>query len=145
MGIRNSEIWLFNDVSKILVLIYYFKKHFKPCFFYFKDILQQFKFMNWRIRFLMSRTGYNLTTRKLVVLVTGCWTIILIFTLGTIIDAIATFDFWNTLQWQNCIVFMDTLKFIHCITSHRTIFLIWSIIAIFSAITFFGQINAFQR
>ena len=29
-------------------------------FFYFKDILQHFKFVNWRIRFLMSRTGNNL-------------------------------------------------------------------------------------
>ena len=27
-------------------------------FFDFKDILQHFKFVNWRIRFLMSRTGY---------------------------------------------------------------------------------------
>ena len=29
-------------------------------FFDFKDILQHFKFVNWRIRFLMSRTGYML-------------------------------------------------------------------------------------
>ena len=31
----------------------YFKKHFKPCFFILKalkDILQYFKFVNWRIR-----------------------------------------------------------------------------------------------
>ena len=27
-------------------------------FFDFKDILQHFKFLNWRIRFLISRTGY---------------------------------------------------------------------------------------
>ena len=51
---------LFNGV---LFLIHYFKKHFKPCFFNLKalkDILQHFKFVNWRIRgfvFLMSRTG----------------------------------------------------------------------------------------
>ena len=32
-----------------LVLIYYFQKNFKPCFFYFKDIWQHFKFVNWRI------------------------------------------------------------------------------------------------
>ena len=25
---------------------------------FFKDILQHFKFVNWIIRFLMSRTGY---------------------------------------------------------------------------------------
>ena len=34
----------------ILVLIYYFKKHFKRCFYILKtlkDILQHFKFMNW--------------------------------------------------------------------------------------------------
>ena len=33
-------------------LIYYFKKHFKPCFFIskaLKDILQHFKFVNWWI------------------------------------------------------------------------------------------------
>ena len=46
-------------VYTVLVLIYYYKKHFKPCFFYFKDILHPFKFVNWRIRFLMSRTGYT--------------------------------------------------------------------------------------
>ena len=33
-----------------MCIIYYFKKHFKPCFFHFKDILQHFKFVNWRIR-----------------------------------------------------------------------------------------------
>ena len=32
-------------------------------FFYFKDILQHFKFVNWRIRFLMSRTGYKTTSK----------------------------------------------------------------------------------
>ena len=37
--------------------IYYFKKYFKPRFFDFKGILQHFKFENWRIPFLMSRTG----------------------------------------------------------------------------------------
>ena len=42
------------------------KKHLKPCFFILKalkDILQHFKFVNWRIRgfvFLMSRTSYYL-------------------------------------------------------------------------------------
>ena len=45
---------LFNVVS---VPIYYFKKHFKPCFLIL-DILQHFKFVNWRIRFLMSWPGY---------------------------------------------------------------------------------------
>ena len=30
-------------------------------FFDFEDILQHFKFVNWRIRFLMSRTGYSST------------------------------------------------------------------------------------
>ena len=37
-------------------LIYYFKKHFQPCFFILKalkGILQNFKFVNWRIRFLI--------------------------------------------------------------------------------------------
>ena len=50
-------------------MVYYFlfitlKKHFKPNFFIlkaFKDIFQDFKFVNWRIgglvAFLMSRTG----------------------------------------------------------------------------------------
>ena len=49
----------------VLVLIHHFKKYLKPRFFYFKGILQHFKFEiwrigeleNWRIRFLMSRTG----------------------------------------------------------------------------------------
>ena len=51
---------LFNGA---LYLIYYFKKHFKPCFFILKalkDILQHFKFMNWWIGdfvYLMSRTS----------------------------------------------------------------------------------------
>ena len=43
---------------KPLLMVYYFlfitsKKHFKPCFFVLKalkDILQHFKFVNWRIR-----------------------------------------------------------------------------------------------
>ena len=42
---------LFNGV---LFLIYYFKKHFQPCFFILKaliDILQHFKFVNWWFRF----------------------------------------------------------------------------------------------
>ena len=46
----------------VYYLIHYFKNHFKPCFFIskiFKDILQHFKFVNWWIRFLMSRTGYQ--------------------------------------------------------------------------------------
>ena len=41
----------------VLLLIYYFKKHFKHCFFIskaLKDILQHFKFMNWWFRFLHS-------------------------------------------------------------------------------------------
>ena len=48
----------------VLFLIYYFKKHVKPCFFLLKtlkDILQHFKFVNCWIRvfvFLLSRTGY---------------------------------------------------------------------------------------
>ena len=40
---------IFNGV---LFLIYYFKKHLKSCFFILKalkDILQHFKFVNWRI------------------------------------------------------------------------------------------------
>ena len=74
----NSRIWsaakrlesllkpLFSGVS---FLIYYFKKHFKPCFFILKalkDILQPFKFVNWWIDcfgFLMSRTGYKFKKR----------------------------------------------------------------------------------
>jgi phosphatidylglycerophosphate synthase len=34
----------------VLFLVYYFKKHFKACFFILKalkDILQHFKFVNW--------------------------------------------------------------------------------------------------
>ena len=36
----------------VLFLNYYFKKHFRPCFFILKalkDILKHFKFVNWRI------------------------------------------------------------------------------------------------
>ena len=33
----------------VLFSIYYFEKHFKSCFFNFKDILQHFKFVNWGI------------------------------------------------------------------------------------------------
>ena len=45
---------LFNGVG---FLIYYFKKHFKHCFFIvktLKDILQHFKFVNWLIRELVN-------------------------------------------------------------------------------------------
>jgi len=44
---------LFNGA---LLLIYYFKNHFQPCFFILKalkDILQPFTFVNWWFRFLM--------------------------------------------------------------------------------------------
>ena len=47
--------------NKLFVI---WKKHFKPFFFILKalkDILQHFKFVNWRIAgfiFFMSRTGY---------------------------------------------------------------------------------------
>ena len=42
----------------VLVLIYYLKSYFKPCFFYF--ILKTFcSTLNWRIRFWMSLTGYK--------------------------------------------------------------------------------------
>jgi hypothetical protein len=44
---------LFNGA---LVLIYYFKKHFKPYFFILKTFCSTLKFVNWRIRILMSRT-----------------------------------------------------------------------------------------
>ena len=53
-------------LNGVLFLIYYFKKHFKSCFFILKalqDILQHFELVNWRICgfvFLMSRTGYKL-------------------------------------------------------------------------------------
>ena len=43
----------------VLVLTYYFKKCFKPCFVILKTFLQHFELMNLRIRFLMSRTGYR--------------------------------------------------------------------------------------
>ena len=43
-----------------LFLFITLKKHITlALFFYFKDILQHFEFVNWRIRFLMSRTGYE--------------------------------------------------------------------------------------
>ena len=42
---------LFNVVLFLIRYFHYFKKHFKPCFFFilkaFKDILQHFKFVNW--------------------------------------------------------------------------------------------------
>ena len=45
------------------LMVYYFlfitSKTFQALPFHFKDILQHFKFVNWRIRFLMSRTGYK--------------------------------------------------------------------------------------
>ena len=36
-------------LNGVLVLIYYFKKPIKSCFFDSKDILKHFKFENWRI------------------------------------------------------------------------------------------------
>ena len=69
----NSKCWIkareaiktpFN--GSILFLIYYFKKHFKPCFSIlkaFKDISKHLKFVNWWIRgfvFFMSRIDYSM-------------------------------------------------------------------------------------
>ena len=60
MCCKKARVHLKSVLNRALFLIYYFKKHFKPCFFIlkvFKDILQHFKFLNWWIRgfvFLMK-------------------------------------------------------------------------------------------
>ena len=54
--LTNSEFLIFAILlTKSSLFIYFFvKANWLP-----KDILQHFKFVNWKIRFLMSRTGYS--------------------------------------------------------------------------------------
>ena len=55
-SLTNSEFLIFAKLlTKFSSFIYFFVK----VNWLLKDILQHFKFVNWRIRFLMSRTGYS--------------------------------------------------------------------------------------
>ena len=49
-----------NKDQSAMTLNQLLKKNLSLVVFYCRDILQQFRLMNWRIRFLMSLTGYNL-------------------------------------------------------------------------------------
>ena len=59
-----TPLLMVSGLNGVLVLMHYFKKYFKPHFFYFKGILQHFEFDNWRIRKL-ENSIFDVTNRAI--------------------------------------------------------------------------------